>query len=100
MALGCVALACALFGVLAWVGHGVFVMRGIRAVMLRDSTTARQMATYASCFSAAQIALGATAVALGRVVTARDRNSGIVRAVGHVVIGLGVGALLLVLLLV
>lgn len=98
--LGVVAVSCALLGLLAFRGYGLFAMRGINAVIARDQVAVHHMAIYAGWFTSAQLVLGLLAIGLGWVARARGEGSRLAGGLGTSVLGLGILVLLLAFLLV
>lgn len=94
-AIGGVAIACALLGLVAFVGYGMFATRGIDAVHTRDMVSAHRMAAFAGGFSLAQLLLGLLAVGLGWGAIARGGGTALARRLGA--LGLGIGVLVLLL---
>jgi hypothetical protein len=85
--LGLVAVSCALTGFVAFNGYGSYAIAGIYAVMARDSVTARRMATYADCFTAAQQVLGVLALGLGWVARVQGKGSRLANGARNVSLG-------------
>src|SRR4051812_17097883 len=81
-ALGRVGIACALLGLLAFLGYGTFAARGIKAVSARDMVAAHRMTFFAGASSLAQLLLGLLAVGLGWGVSARDWGTADAKKVG------------------
>jgi hypothetical protein len=99
-ALGGVGIACAMLGLLAFVGYGWFATRGIYAAHARNMVAAHRMASFAGGFSLAQLPLGLLAIGLGWGATTRARGTALAKGLGASAVGLGVVVLLLLFVLV
>jgi hypothetical protein len=98
--LGLIGAACAVLGLLAWIGYGTFAMRGIEAVISHEPDLARRMTWYADAFHLAQLLLGVLAIWLGSIATARGEGSRLARASGVSAVCAGVVVLALSMMMV
>jgi hypothetical protein len=99
-ALGALGIVCALLSFLAWIEYGRVAMRGINAVIRRQTELARRMAVYADALHLAQLLLALLAIGLGWAGMARSGDSRLARRLGIAAIGTGLVVLGLWLLIV
>jgi hypothetical protein len=100
VALGLVAVAWGLFGLLGYLGYGTFALRRFEAAHKHDVIAAQRMALFSGCFSLAQLSLGLLAVGLSCVAATREGASSVVQALATSAFGLGMLVLVLMFLFV